>query len=100
MLAAVDGKAQARAIGGDKFQVSIAGPTSADQLQPVVSDNSNGTYNVSWSTTVAGDYLLTAKLEGYTVGGCPVSCTGKRSSMKPYRAGSRSIAGAVQLHSG
>jgi Filamin/ABP280 repeat len=73
----VDGKTQARAVGGDKFQMSIAGPASAEQLQPVVSDNSNGTYNVSWSTTVAGDYLITAKLEGYTVGGCPVSCTGR-----------------------
>lgn len=84
MLAAVDGKAQARAIGGDKFQVAIAGPTSADQLQPVVSDNSDGTYNVSWTTTVAGDYLITAKLEGYTVGGCPVSCTGRSFSIRPY----------------
>ena len=72
----MDGKAQARAIGGDKFQVSIVGPAAAEQLQPVVSDNLNGMYNVSWSTTIAGDYLITAKLEGYTVGGCPVACTG------------------------
>lgn len=72
----MDGKAQARTVGGDKFQVSIAGPVAAEQLQPVVADNSNGTYNVSWNTTVAGEYLITAKLEGYTVGGCPVSCTG------------------------
>lgn len=73
----MDGKAQARAVGGDKFQVAIAGPVPAEQLQPVVADNSNGTYNVSWATIVAADYLITAKLEGYTVGGCPVSCTGE-----------------------
>ncbi len=44
--AAVDGKAQARTVGGDKFQVTIAGPVPSEQLAPVIEDASNGTYTV------------------------------------------------------
>ena len=76
MVAAVDGKAQARAVGGDKFAVEIAGPFSKGATPAVVKDNCDGTYDVTWHTDAAGNYLINAKLDGFAVGGCPVRCTG------------------------
>lgn len=75
-LAAVDGKAHARTVGGDKFTMHIEGPFQAGATPAVIKDNLNGTYQVTWTTNTAGDYLLTAKLDGYPVGGCPACCTG------------------------
>lgn len=74
--AAVDGKAHARTVGGDKFTIHMEGPFQAGATPAVIKDNSNGTYLVTWTTNTVGDYLLTAKLDGYPVGGCPACCTG------------------------
>lgn len=84
--AAVDGKVHARTAGGDKFAIEIAGPFRAGAAPAVIKDNSNGTYEVTWSTDTAGDYLVTAKLDGFAVGGCPACCTGALQSAchKPY----------------
>jgi hypothetical protein len=81
--AAVDGKAQARTVGGDKFTVEIAGPFSKGATPAVVKDNMNGTYDVTWHTDTAGEYLINAKLDGFAVGGCPVRCTGMLRSPSP-----------------
>lgn len=74
--AAVDGKVHARTVGGDRFGIEIAGPFREGAAPAVIRDNSNGTYEVTWSTDTAGDYLVTAKLDGFAVGGCPVCCRG------------------------
>ena len=66
----------ARTAGGDRFAIEIAGPFRAGAAPAVIKDNSNGTYEVTWSTDTAGDYLVTAKLDGFAVGGCPVCCRG------------------------
>ena len=81
--AAVDGKAQARTVGGDKFTVEIAGPFSKGATPAVVMDSMNGTYDVTWHTDTAGEYLINAKLDGFAVGGCPVQCTGAPQSQSP-----------------
>ncbi len=72
----MDGKAQARTVGGDKFAIEIAGPFSKGATPAVVKDNCDGTYDVTWHTDAAGNYLINAKLDGFAVGGCPVHCTG------------------------
>ena len=41
VLSAVDGKNNARAVGGDAFHVSITGPAPAP-VKPFVKDNLNG----------------------------------------------------------
>ncbi len=79
----MDGKAQARTVGGDKFTVEIAGPFSKGATPAVVKDNMNGTYDVTWHTDTAGEYLINAKLDGFAVGGCPVRCTGMLRSPSP-----------------
>ena len=72
----MDGKGHARTVGGDRFAIEIAGPFSIDATPAVIKDKLNGTYEVTWSTDTAGEYLITAKLEGFLVGGCPVACKG------------------------
>ena len=81
-MAAVDGKAQARTVGGDKFAVEIAGPFSKGATPAVVKDNCDGTYDVIWHTDAAGNYLINAKLDGFAVGGCPVRCTVNAAAME------------------
>jgi len=63
-------------VGGDKFAVEIAGPFSKGATPAVVKDNCDGTYDVTWHTDAAGNYLINAQLDGFAVGGCPVRCTG------------------------
>ena len=77
--AAVDGKAHARNVGGDKFTIQIVGPFQVGASPAVIKDNRDGTYQVTWVTHTSGDYLVTAMLEGYPVGGCPACCTGAYS---------------------
>ncbi|CAL8470627.1 g10169 [Coccomyxa elongata] len=72
-IKAVDGKNNARMVGGDDFQVEILGPGNTTP-KPNIVDNNDGTYTVHWVTEKAGDYLITGWLEGCTVGGCAKAC--------------------------
>lgn len=73
-IQAMDGKNNARLVGGDPFAVDIAGP-GEPRPKAVVKDNANGTYDVTWCTEQAGVYLVKTTMDGSMVGKGPISCT-------------------------
>ncbi|KAK9829410.1 hypothetical protein WJX72_005680 [[Myrmecia] bisecta] len=83
-IQAVDGKQNARIVGGDKFEVEVSGPSTSPP-KTLVKDNMDGTYEVFWMAETAGMYLITAKLDGASVGGCPVSCTVRPTDLDACR---------------
>jgi filamin len=55
VIHAVDVDGQPIKTGGDPFAVSVAGPHNTS-VEPSITDNGDGTYNVSYTPTVPGDY--------------------------------------------
>jgi filamin len=65
-----DGYDQPRTEGGDAFEVVIDGP---ENVPVKLVDNGDGTYAVSYSAPVAGDYLIHVNLEGHPIKNAPYS---------------------------
>ena len=66
---AVDGKGNARTIGGDAYRVTANGTPGQ------VVDHMNGTYTATWSSTVAADNVVAVTLDGEHISGSPFACT-------------------------
>eukprot|EP00696_Hemimastix_kukwesjijk_P000896 gnl/Hemi2/11171_TR3860_c0_g1_i1.p1 gnl/Hemi2/11171_TR3860_c0_g1~~gnl/Hemi2/11171_TR3860_c0_g1_i1.p1 ORF type:complete len:800 (-),score=268.87 gnl/Hemi2/11171_TR3860_c0_g1_i1:143-2542(-) len=58
--------------GGDHFDVSIKGPSGAGVVTANVVDNSDGTYNISYVTTAAGQYCCSVTINGVELESSPV----------------------------
>jgi len=56
--------------GGVKFAVEIKGPNGAAP-RPLVKDESNGLYTVSFTPGWPGNYTVSSNLDGVTLPGCP-----------------------------
>jgi len=54
--------------GGDEFKVDIHGPV---EVKPLVIDNNDGTYTVTYDPTVAGDYKVDITLDGHHIKDAP-----------------------------
>ncbi|CAL5220286.1 g2271 [Coccomyxa viridis] len=97
-IQAVDGRNNARLMGGDTFDIEISGPGNAAP-KAEVTDNDDGTYTVQWSTDKAGNFLITAWLEECEVGGCAKACSVQPAEMCAERC-SREGTGLSQAQAG
>jgi len=61
----------ARTHGGDKYSLSISGPTVCEAK---VRDQENGRYTVTWSTLIKGSYWIQITLNGEEISGSPYLC--------------------------
>ncbi|EKX53340.1 hypothetical protein GUITHDRAFT_64440, partial [Guillardia theta CCMP2712] len=65
---ATDMFGNARTHGGDKYSLSISGPTVCEAK---VRDQENGRYTVTWSTLIKGSYWIQITLNGEEISGSP-----------------------------
>jgi hypothetical protein len=62
-IQAVDGKHNARRIGGDKFKVFIATDRSGEPMVGKVVDHMDGSYTVTWTSTISGPNIVSILLD-------------------------------------
>jgi filamin len=65
---AVDHDGNPRKDGGDEFKVAITGPAD---VPAHVHDNNDGTYTVTYTPEVSGDYKADVTYEGQSIKDCP-----------------------------
>jgi len=59
-------------IGGDKFDINIKPPaTKADPIHPLIVDNNDGTYTVTYTPLDVGRHTITVQLKGKNISGSP-----------------------------
>jgi len=63
--------------GGDKFEIMVAGPPTANSFEaPQIYDNSDGTYTVTCELNLPGeDFTFSAMLDGTEIGNSPIVIT-------------------------
>eukprot|EP01087_Luapelamoeba_hula_P020678 TRINITY_DN70_c0_g1_i3.p2 TRINITY_DN70_c0_g1~~TRINITY_DN70_c0_g1_i3.p2 ORF type:complete len:763 (-),score=144.58 TRINITY_DN70_c0_g1_i3:64-2307(-) len=66
---AVDGDGKPRADGGDNFDVDIKGPHG--KVEPKITDNGDGTYDVDFDPSEPGPYDIAVNLEGNPIKDSP-----------------------------
>eukprot|EP01132_Coremiostelium_polycephalum_P007890 gene7890-9709_t len=71
---AVDNEGNPVNEGGDGFSITVEGPS---QVDPVLVDNGDGTYDVDFEPKLPGDYTINLTLDGDVVNGFPKTVTVK-----------------------
>jgi len=69
VIHAVDPKGNHRTDGGDAFHVAVHGPHGS--IPVTVEDNNDGTYQVEYAPTLAGDYRIDVTLKGHPIKNAP-----------------------------
>ncbi|KAJ5078785.1 leucine rich repeat kinase 2 [Anaeramoeba ignava] len=81
MIHARDKNGSLRTTGGDRFQVSLR--NKEFEIIAQVTDNSNGTYSVSYIATKKGEYLISVVLDGTHISGSPFTSSVESGQIEP-----------------
>ncbi len=80
----VDFFGQNDTIGGDKFMVLVAGPAS--DIVPIITDNSDGSYDAQFFVNTVGEYSALAYLNSLPLVGDPCSITVVPGAFSPSQS--------------